>query len=247
MIVFGAATDIGLTRSENQDAYGVFPETVTEGKSPDGQLFVVADGMGGHRGGKHASTLAVQTIGRKFFDNESAGVRENLMDALQAANDAVYSAASSNHALSGMGTTCVALAANGTSIHIAHIGDSRVYGIKDGTILQLTDDHSTVAEMQRRGILTAEEAEHHPERSILYKALGTKFDAEIDLQPDIIVTGIETFVLCSDGLTNMVSDAEILKIVTSQSPQEACDALVFLANERGGFDNITVIVVQVSV
>lgn len=242
MIAYGAATDIGLVRSENQDSYGVFPEEPAEGHYSGERLFVVADGMGGHKGGKRASTLAVEVVGKEYFSD----AHKNLVNALQSANQTVHSAASRYATFSGMGTTCVGLVVDGNVVHVAHIGDSRAYRIKSGRIVQITEDHSAVAEMQRRGMLSAEEAERHPERSVLYRALGTKPVAEIDLSPDITVTDMEFFVLCSDGLTTMVQDAEILDIVESKPPQEACDSLIRLANERGGYDNITVIVIQVS-
>jgi protein phosphatase len=245
MIVYGAATDIGLARLENQDTYGVFPETTGDG-DPAVRLFVVADGMGGHKGGKRASTLAVEAIGRIFFLEGNMNVQERLVEAFQAANASIHSTASRTSGLSGMGTTCVALAVEGNVVHVIHIGDSRAYRIKDRAITQLTEDHTLVAEMQRRGTLTAQEAEDHPEKSVLYRALGTKSMAEIDLHRDITVTGTEHFVLCCDGLTNMVQDNEILDVVTSLSPQEACEELVRLANDRGGYDNITVIVVRFS-
>jgi serine/threonine protein phosphatase PrpC len=140
----------------------------------------------------------------------------------------------------------VALVAKGSAVYVAHIGDSRAYRVTRERILQLTEDHAAVAEMQRKGLLTAEEAKHHPERSVLYRALGTKLEAETDVQPEIIVHSEEWFVLCTDGLSNMVGDSEIHGIVVAQPPKKACDQLVALANERGGFDNITVVVVQVT-
>ncbi|MEK9138825.1 MAG: Stp1/IreP family PP2C-type Ser/Thr phosphatase [Bacteroidota bacterium] len=246
VVAFGASTDVGLMRNENQDAYGVFAASPDEHTSHKGQLFVVADGMGGHKGGKQASELAVKIIGETYSADADKSVLESLANALQAANEAVYRASLRSSALSGMGTTCVALVVRGNHVHVAHIGDSRVYRVTKAEIIQLTRDHTAVAEMQRRGIITAEEAKYHPERSVLYRALGTESVAEIEVQPEIVVTATEWFVLCSDGLTNMVEDADIQDVVISHPPQEACETLVGLANERGGVDNITVIVVQIS-
>ncbi len=242
-IVMGAATNIGRVRSENQDTYGIFPAPGEV--HPRGMLFVVADGMGGHRGGKNASELAVRTIGETYFSMTNGSVGENLVEALETANDAIRHEAIKNPTLTGMGTTCVALAIDGTSAHVAHIGDSRVYKISAGEIIQLTQDHTLVAEMMRRGLLSVEEAMQHPERSVLYRALGTGPQVEVDLQPEITIAAHDRFVLGCDGLTNMVEDGEIRDVVLKSEPQQACDTLVDLANDRGGYDNVTVIVVQV--
>jgi protein phosphatase len=242
----GAATHVGMVRADNQDTFGIFPADEKSVAPSKGRLFVVADGMGGHKGGKVASELAVKTIGDVYFSDASESVQDSLVKAIQVANAAVFSQSRRDRALSGMGTTCVAMVVKGSSVHVAHIGDSRVYRVIKERIAQITEDHAAVAEMQRKGILTADEAKHHPERSVLYRALGTKLDAEIDVQSELIVRGKEWFVLCSDGLSNMVEDREIHDIVVALSPQKACDQLVALANERGGYDNITVVVVQVT-
>jgi serine/threonine protein phosphatase PrpC len=245
-IRFDAATHVGMVRADNQDTFGIFPPDEKSVSPSKGSLFVVADGMGGHKGGKVASEMAVKTIGDVYFLDESESVWASLVNAIQAANEAVFSASKRDRALSGMGTTCVALVAKGSTVYVAHIGDSRAYRVTRERILQLTEDHATVAEMQRRGLLTAEEAKHHPERSVLYRALGTKLEAKTDVQPELIVGGEEWFVLCTDGLSNMVTNSEIHEIVVAHPPKKACDQLVALANERGGFDNITVVVVQVT-
>ena len=245
-MVIGAASHIGMVRDENQDAFGILPSDATADSHLKGRLIVVADGMGGHKGGKIASGLAVKTMEHAYFSDGSESVQESLVNAIKAANEVVFFASKKDHALNGMGTTCVALVVKGSSVYVAHIGDSRAYRVTKERILQLTEDHAAVAEMQRRGILTAEEAKNHPERSVLYRALGTKLEAETDVQPELVVSGEEWFVLCSDGLSNMVTDSEIHEIVVAHPPKKACDQLVALANERGGFDNITVVVVQVT-
>jgi PPM family protein phosphatase len=245
-IDFGASTDVGLVREENQDTFGIFPPDANSDRPSRGRLFVVADGMGGHKGGKVASELAVKTIGEVYFSDGNESVQESLVNAIQAANEVLFSASKKDPALSGMGTTCVTVVVKGSLIYVAHIGDSRVYRVTRDSIFQVTEDHTAVSEMQRRGILTAEEAKHHPERSVLYRALGTKLEAETEVQPELIVRGEEWFVLCTDGLSNMVDDSEIRDIVVAQPPRNACNQLVGLAKERGGYDNITVIVVQVT-
>ena len=242
-MIYGVATDIGSVRSENQDTCGVFPPG--DEIHPKGKLFVVADGMGGHRGGKEASGLAVKMIARDFFASDGVDISTSLARVIQAANEIVYDTGQEDSDLEGMGTTCVAMVVTGDRIHLARVGDSRAYRVTKKEIKQITDDHSTVAEMQRRGILTAEEAKIHPERSVLYRALGTRPVAEVDVHPEIEVTSNEWYVLCTDGLTNMVEDNEIHEMVTGNAPQKACDELIRLANERGGFDNITVEVIQI--
>lgn len=244
-LVYGSASDIGMVRSENQDTCGIFPPG--EEMHERGKLFIVADGMGGHRGGREASSLAVSTIEREFFANTSDEIPDALAKAMQSANEAVYTKGHTDPDLEGMGTTCVAMVVQGARVFVAHIGDSRAYRLTKRQIRQVTADHSAVAEMQRRGILTEEEAKSHPERSVLYRALGTRSVADIDVQSAIEVTTTEWFVLCTDGLSNMVDDKEIHEIVMGNPPQQACDELVRLANERGGYDNITIEVVQVSV
>ncbi|MBM2842069.1 MAG: hypothetical protein HW412_2597 [Bacteroidetes bacterium] len=228
-------------------AFGVFPDREEDVISAKGQLFVVADGMGGHQGGREASSLAVQRIMESYDRGNATDVPQSLVAAMQAANEEIHNASLASTALSGMGTTCVVLLVKDRRVYVAHVGDSRVYSVTKRGIKQVTEDHSTVAEMTRRGILTPEEAKYHPERSVLYRALGTASSTEIDAQPEIVVTSNEWFVLCTDGLSNMVEDDEIQKIVTSREPQEACDELVRLANERGGYDNITIAVVRVKV
>ncbi len=243
-MTFHASTNIGLIRNENQDAYGIFPSGANEDRTSRGKLFVVADGMGGHRGGKVASAIAVEAIGEAYFADHSESVQVSLVNAIQTANESVYSTGMANQELRGMGTTCVAMVVKGLSVFIAHIGDSRAYCLTPENILQLTEDHSAVAEMQRRGLLTAEEARTHPERSVLYRALGTSASVDVDVQPEHIVHEEEWFVLCTDGLTNMIEDSEIHKIVVEKPPRQACSQLIALANDRGGYDNITLIVVH---
>lgn len=241
----GSASDVGMMRRENQDAMGYFPAEQPDLESEKGLLCVVADGMGGHSGGRDASSLAVTTVPEVYFAMQGATIAESLHHALQEANARIYRTADSDPALRGMGTTCCALVLQQHTATIAHVGDSRVYRITGTGIEQLTRDHSKVAEMVRRGILTKEEAEHHPERSHLYRALGVRPTTEVDIIGDIALSTDESFLLCSDGLYQYVPDAELRTLVLERRPQEACDMLVELANRRGGSDNISVIVVRV--
>ena len=243
-ITFGNRTDLGLTRSENQDSLGKFPENSTDLAGPQGQLFIVADGMGGHQGGREASQTAVRIIQDIYSADTTGDIDKVLEDALQEANREIFKRASSDPSLFGMGTTCTALSIVEESVCIAHVGDSRAYRINESTIEQLTRDHSQVGEMERQGIISQQEAKEHPQRFLLNRALGAREDVEVDIYDEIKLTPGDYFLLCSDGLAK-VEDEEIKKTVLSNPPQDACDELVKLANERGGEDNVTVQVIQV--
>ena len=245
MVELGCASDVGMMRRENQDALGYFPSEAPSIETDKGVLCVVADGMGGHRGGRDASSIAVTTIPEKYFAADGASIAESLQHAFQEANGRIYDRAAADNALQGMGTTCCALVLRQHTAIIAHVGDSRVYRITHRGTEQLTRDHSKVAEMVRRGILTQAEAQIHPERSHLYRALGVRPSVDVDIIGDIALATDESFLLCSDGLYQYVGDDELREIVLSRRPQEACEHLVDLANRRGGSDNISVIVANV--
>lgn len=243
-ITFGSKTDIGMVRGENQDFLGKFPSDNLELSSPNGQLFVIADGMGGHAGGSEASKLAVRTIGQTYLSS-NASIPEILRQAFKNANQAIYDFSVNNPQFSGMGTTCIALVLRDGKAFIAHIGDSRLYRISKNKIDQMTNDHSKVAELVRRGVITADEARKHPERSMLYRAMGVRTGIEFDVMNDVELGSNEYFLMCTDGLTGYVEPHELQKITLSHPPQGACDMLVDLANHRGGHDNITVQIVHI--
>ncbi|MCH7674854.1 Stp1/IreP family PP2C-type Ser/Thr phosphatase [candidate division KSB1 bacterium] len=243
-ITVGNRTDLGLTRSENQDSLGKFPENSTDLAGPLGQLFIVADGMGGHRGGREASQTAVRIIQDIYSTNKTGDIDEVLEDALREANREIFKLASSDPNLFGMGTTCTVLSLVEDEACIAHVGDSRAYRINESTFEQLTQDHSQVGEMERQGIISQQEAKEHPQRFLLNRALGAREDVEVDIYKNIKLTPGDYFLLCSDGLAK-VDDQELKQAVLSNPPQQACDQLVKLANERGGEDNVTVQVIQV--
>ena len=235
-----------MVRSENQDSLGKFPEGSLDLSLPKGQLFVVADGMGGHNAGRAASETAVRALGETYLGNPGNDLVAALREAFQAANTQIYDQSLADPAFAGMGTTCTALVLKDGHGLIGHIGDSRVYRITRRSITQLTNDHSKVAELVRRGIITREQSRTHPERSQLYRALGTRPQAEVDFVTSVRLSGECSFLLCSDGLYNHVTEDEMQSIVLARSPDEACETLIGLANERGGYDNITVEVVRVS-
>ena len=234
-LTWGGATDQGRIRANNQDAMYA-----------DSGLFVVADGMGGHQGGEVAANLAVRTL-----TNAERSDREQLREAVAEANRVVHQTALEEAELHGMGTTLTTLAvsqeANTHQFVILNVGDSRIYRHRDGQLEQLTEDHSYVAELVRRGELDDEAAQVHPYRNMLTRAIGVHAEVEIDewlLEP---VSG-DRFMLCSDGLTNELADVEIAEqLGFDKDPSTTAKALVGLANERGGRDNSTVLIVDVQV
>ena len=234
-LTWGGATDQGRIRANNQDAMYA-----------DSGLFVVADGMGGHQGGEVAANLAVRTL-----TNAERSDREQLREAVAEANRVVHQTALEEAELHGMGTTLTTLAvsqeANTHQFVILNVGDSRVYRHRDGQLEQLTEDHSYVAELVRRGELDDDAAQAHPYRNMLTRAIGVHAEVEIDewlLEP---VSG-DRFMLCSDGLTNELADLEIAEQLRfDKDPSTTAKALVGLANERGGRDNSTVLIVDVQV
>ena len=234
-LTWGGATDQGRIRANNQDAMYA-----------DSGLFVVADGMGGHQGGEVAANLAVRTL-----TNAERSDREQLREAVAEANRVVHQTALEEAELHGMGTTLTTLAvsqeANTHQFVILNVGDSRVYRHRDGQLEQLTEDHSYVAELVRRGELDDEAAQAHPYRNMLTRAIGVHAEVEIDewlLEP---VSG-DRFMLCSDGLTNELADLEIAEQLRfDKDPSTTAKALVGLANKRGGRDNSTVLIVDVQV
>jgi protein phosphatase len=222
---FGSRTDVGRVRKGNEDSYTA--------KEP---LFAVADGMGGHQGGEVASSLALETIGK------GEGPLEQLV---REANVAVYERAAQDPGLAGMGTTLTALLADGDGLRLAHVGDSRAYMLRDGKLQRLTKDHTVVERLVDEGKLTAHEAEIHPQRSILTRALGVDESLLVD-QGAIEPRPGDRLLLCSDGLTGMIDEDRITKLLIEHAdPQKAADALVDAANEVGGQDNITAIVIDV--
>ncbi len=237
-------TDVGLVRSENQD-FGTLTTPQEERSShAGGRLLIVADGMGGHRGGATASRLAAETVKTQYLQSGADDVPAALRDALARANARIYAEAQSNSDLRGMGTTTSVLAVRGAIGWFAHVGDSRIYMIRGEEIRQLTDDHSLVASMVREGLLTAKEAETHPRRNVLQRSIGVSEDVEIDVRGPIEVKEGDTFILCSDGLHGLVREPE-LKEVARLPIDEAADEFVKRALERGAPDNVTVIVARV--
>ena len=241
-VQLASKTDVGLVREANEDSCETW-------QFDDGaHLLVVADGMGGHKGGATASRTAIQAIGAVFGDDGSGSggrAQDTLSEAVVAANERVWGLAQEDPELEGMGTTVVAFHLDaerrGT---VAHVGDSRAYRYRNGQLEPLTTDHSVVAEMQRRGLLSADEAAVHPRRNEILRSIGVLPEVEVDVA-EVEVLGGDRYVLCSDGLSGVVKDDEIAAIVQTKSPDEAVGDLIDLANERGGPDNITVQILSI--
>jgi protein phosphatase len=233
-------TDVGLRREANEDAYLV---------DPGRGLFAVADGMGGHAAGEVASRLAIETLATslapdEFPDSEEA-MRDALVVAIQAANERIAQEIRAREALRGMGTTVVAALCRGSRLVVAHVGDSRAYLVRDGAIERLTRDHSWVNEQVQMGILSEEEAQRHPFRNVITRALGSAEPVNVDTVTRSLKHG-DILLLCSDGLNGLVLDDAILEHVLA-SPgdlEKAARSLVDAANAAGGDDNVTVVLLR---
>ena len=228
-IISGAATDTGQVREGNEDSYLVDRRL---------ELFAIADGMGGHRAGEVASATALEGLQAAVDSGIAVG------DAVGRANTAVWDKASGDTSLAGMGTTLTAAWSDGTTLTVAHVGDSRAYLLRDDTLQRVTVDHSLVEELIRDGKLTEEQASVHPQRSIITRALGVDSTVDVDIY-SLILQPNDRVMLCSDGLTSMVRANGIAQILRSEpDPTAAANALVDAANEAGGDDNITVLVLD---
>jgi len=246
-VVSAGLTDIGRKRNHNEDSFLIDDEL---------QLYVVADGMGGHAGGGTASRMAVETIDRELRssrlskDNpflKSAVLQESplpeiIRNAVERACVSIFNAAQDDPRLAGMGTTVIAMIIHDNQAFFAHVGDSRAYLIRANTIQQISEDHSLVNEQIKAGMITPEEAKHSRYKNIITRSVGFEEEVQVDVMGLIAEPG-DVFVLCSDGLANMVEDDEIREVVVNTSFENAPQKLIDLANERGGDDNITVILV----
>jgi PPM family protein phosphatase len=221
-------TDVGRQRSANEDSLVIAPP-----------FFAVADGMGGAKAGEVASAAAIEVFQGEAESSEAA--ESQLARIVREANRRIHALAVSDESLRGMGTTLTAAKITGDQVSLAHVGDSRAYLLRNGELEQLTRDHSLVAELERSGQITPEAAEHHPQRSIITRALGPEPDVEVDTYTIAGRDG-DIFMICSDGLTSMISDEEVSSILRSAAGlDDAAEALVRAANQSGGRDNITVV------
>ncbi len=239
----GFATDIGLRRSQNQDSGA---------SCPDLGLFVVADGMGGHRGGEIASAMVVEIIPemvRESLSRNDLTHKQLLNAAIQKANHAIYERAVREPDLQGMGTTTTALLFDGQKVTIGHVGDSRAYLFRSGGVWQLTRDHSLVQEKLRAGLITREQVKTDQMKNVITRSVGFGHETVVEIYETFCQPG-DVFMLCSDGLSGQVEDLEVLEIIQKRIVQNgdtknAVSDLILFANARGGHDNTTVIAVQV--
>lgn len=248
-IVSNGLTDVGRVRTNNEDSFRIVEPI---------HLFILSDGMGGEAHGEIASAMAIEVIGDYCqsdkvdsnatvldgsLDNWTSATRK-LKHAVVLANFQIYQSAQKNPEQRGMGATLTAAWLNDSKLSIAHVGDSRAYLLRSGNLQQLTSDHSLVAEQVRRGLITPQQAEESEMQSVLLRALGAHPDVDIDVD-EVEIFGRDVLLLCSDGLTRMVTEPEIAGTLQAETvPESAARKLIALANERGGIDNITVIVVR---
>jgi serine/threonine protein phosphatase PrpC len=248
-ILGGGATDVGRVRSNNEDCFRLVQPL---------NLFVLSDGMGGEAHGEIASALAVETVVKHcmeaetnhaapLYGNPAAGLSahaKRLVSAVHLANRSIFKSAEEHPEQNGMGATLTAMWIVGDALSVAHVGDSRAYLLRTGMLQQLTSDHSLVAEQVRRGIISANEAEQSDMQSVLLRALGTQPQVEVDSEEQELFPR-DVLLLCSDGLTRMVTEPEIAGTLQAETdPQKASERLIAIANENGGADNISVIVVR---
>jgi len=238
-------SDIGCLRQNNEDSFGYWEPEDDQQFLRKGRLAVVADGMGGYEGGQEASRLAVDTLTAVYRDFGGDDPQAALVEALQTAHEQIRQYSFAHPELRGMGTTCTAAAIVQDSLYYVHVGDTRLYLIRDGQITRVTRDHSYVGRLVESGMISQEEAETHPQRNILTAALGTNPDLIMDspgrpepLRPE------DVLLICSDGLWGQVRDSEILDAVENKSAEQTGRKLIELARERGGPDNITVEVLR---
>jgi len=241
-------TDVGRKRDHNEDSYLIDDEL---------QLYVVADGMGGHAGGGTASRIAVETIDRELKSARASSedpfradvplqdspLPDAIRNAVGSACQAIFTAAQEDPRLAGMGTTVIALLVKGDQAFFAHVGDSRAYLIRGELIQQISEDHSLVNEQIKAGMITPEEAKHSRYKNIITRSVGFEEEVQVDVMGLTLQPG-DTFLLCSDGLANMLDDEELRQVIDGTPLERAPEKLVEMANERGGDDNITVIVVR---
>ncbi|MBI3596352.1 MAG: Stp1/IreP family PP2C-type Ser/Thr phosphatase [Nitrospirae bacterium] len=243
-------SDVGRVRSSNEDAWAVFPDL---------QFFVVADGMGGHAAGEIASHMAVDTM--HDFMRTSVQASEvtwpadmdrnlpvpirRLVAAGKLANEKIFQASRSNSKLNGMGTTMVAILIDQGTAYVGHVGDSRAYLFRDGKIDRLTEDHSLINDYIHQGLLKIEEANQHPLKHVITRALGSGLKVEVDVKSVPLREG-DALLLCSDGLSNLLTDEELrtTSLDFLKEPQIVCQRLIDLANEKGGEDNVTVVFIS---
>jgi serine/threonine protein phosphatase PrpC len=246
-IELAGLSDVGCQRENNEDRYSYWEPADDRQFALKGRLAIVADGMGGYEGGQEASRLAVEAIEEVYASTIEGDPRSWLLAGFQAAHDRIQEYAVKYPDLHGMGTTCTAIALLDHLLYYAHVGDSRLYLVRDSSIFRITHDHSYVGRLVANGVIRAEEAESHPQRHILTAALGAGITVTPDSpQQPVSLQSADVLVLCTDGLWGLLSEQEIQATVSAKNSEEVCHALVETARKRGGPDNITVQVLRLA-
>lgn len=238
-------TDLGNVRTNNEDSASFFRIADQQILRDRGYLLIVADGMGGHLAGEVASKMAVDVISEEYYKPSNATIADALKKAFNKANKKIFDVAATHEQYRGMGTTATAVVILGTSIYFAHAGDSRAYLLKNKTVTRITEDHTYVQELVNQGNITAAEAETHPQRNILTNAMGTKPELRVDagIHPMPFEQN-DRVLLCSDGLYDYLSDDEIAQAMAQQFIKDAAEYFIAEAKQRGGMDNITVVLAE---
>lgn len=244
-ITDAAASDTGMRRSNNQDSFTVVRASTTEAWRQRGHVFIVADGMGAHAVGELASKLACDNIPHNYMKTKVGAPSEAIIKAYRDVGSIIHAKASANKDFQGMGTTCSTLVLLPEGALLAHVGDSRVYRIRKSRIDQLTFDHSLVWELVRRHHLQPDEANLRVPKNVITRSLGPDPSVEVDIEGPLPVESNDVYLLCSDGLSGLVTDPELGAIAGNFHPKDACRYLIQLANLRGGHDNITVVIVRI--
>ena len=240
-------TDVGCQREDNEDSYSYWESADDAIFARRGRLAVVADGMGGCEGGQFASRIAVDSVQDSYTSAKDSSPQELLLDAVRVANARVQEKARLTPALRGMGTTLTAAAIVGNHLYFAHVGDSRLYLLRNRDLRALTRDHTLVARLVESGVIRAEDADSHPQKHVLTAAIGVGEEIAPDAPAaPLPLEKSDVLLLCTDGLWGQMTDAEIAAILSPNKPASAAQALVQLAKERGGPDNITLLVMRVN-
>lgn len=235
MLKYTAETDKGKVREMNEDNF-----------LATGKLFAVADGMGGHQGGEVASKIAIDVLRNTFEQCGNENIENCLRKSFKHANQVIFEQAQKNTDLSGMGTTLTAAVVVKDKIYLGHVGDSRAYLLASDTLNLLTQDHSLMAQMVSEGKISEKEAQDHPLKSMITRALGAASEIQVDISSKGVVKG-DKLLLATDGLTSMLSDEEILSVLKpNSSPKKICQSLIKKTNARGGLDNVTVVLVEIA-
>jgi PPM family protein phosphatase len=246
-VELASLTDVGCQRENNEDSYGYWEPANDADFAALGRLAIVADGMGGHEGGQIASRLAVETFTKAYAGTTDPDPRKRLLTALKDAHRHIQQRARQDPQLNSMGTTCTAFAVVGMRLYFVHVGDSRLYLLREGKLRMLTRDHTLITRLLEKGLIRPDEAQDHPQKHVLTSALGVPDEEmEIDAPPEpLFLYRGDILMICTDGLWGQMEDGEIEQALLSQPPRAACHSLVRLAKERGGPDNITLQVLRI--